>query len=287
MSKYTTEVRFICESKSGLEDSKGFNDIDTVLANSWDKIFTTQCTFFDEEYREVICKKILKHYYTREIGAETVGLWQLWMNRRLEEIMPYYNQLYSSATLEFDPFEDVDYTTTHTGQSSGRSDRAIAEDVTQTGNDTGTDDITETLTESGTEDVTSTNDHTLNEVTRDLYSDTPQGSLDNVENEHYLTNARKVEHDLSEDSTDTVDRDTTHTSTTVTDRDTTNTSRDVTDRDVTDNTVASSSDSYTDRVFGKRNGYTYSKMLEEFRATMLNIDLMVIDEFADLFMGLW
>lgn len=263
MSKYTTEVRFICESKSGLEDSKGFNDIDTVLANSWNKIFTTQCTFFDEEYREVICKKILKHYYTREIGAETVGLWMLWMNRRLEEIMPYYNQLYSSAELEFNPFNDVDVTTTHTGQSSGRSDRTMSEDVTQTGNET------------GTEDVSSTNNHKSNGIDRDLYSDTPQGSLDNVENEHYLTNARKIERDFSEDSLDTIDRDTTRNT------------RDVTDRDVADNTVASSSDSYTDRVFGKRNGQTYSKMLEEFRSTLLNIDMMVIEEFSDLFMGLW
>ena len=45
MAKYTTEVRTICESKAGLEESKGGNDVDTILNNSWDKIFTTNCTF--------------------------------------------------------------------------------------------------------------------------------------------------------------------------------------------------------------------------------------------------
>ena len=44
MSKYTTEVRFICEQKAGLEESVGFDQIDSVIAKSWDKIFTTQAS---------------------------------------------------------------------------------------------------------------------------------------------------------------------------------------------------------------------------------------------------
>ena len=47
MSKYTTEVRFICESKSGLENSKGCDDVDEILNNSWNKIFTTKAEIFD------------------------------------------------------------------------------------------------------------------------------------------------------------------------------------------------------------------------------------------------
>ena len=100
MSKYTTEVRFICESNSGLAESKGCDNVNEVLEKSWNKIFTTNCAFFDEAYRSVLCKKILKHYYLREIGSETVGVWKLWMNTKLEEIMPYYNQLYESAKIE-------------------------------------------------------------------------------------------------------------------------------------------------------------------------------------------
>lgn len=227
MSKYTTEVRFICESKADLEESKGFSQIETILDNSWDKIFTTQCEFFDATYKPVLCKKILKHYYTREIGFETAGLWMLWMNRRLEEIMPYYNQLYSSALLEFNPLYDVDYTREGNRQNDGTSE------------------------------TSGTNSQTNNKTTRDLFSDTPQGALNGVESETYLTDARKV----TDAGTNTG---------TYSDANETNTTEE-----------------YTERVHGKIGGANYSKMLIDFRSTMLNIDMQVIEEFSDLFMGLW
>ena len=37
MSKYTTELRFICEQFAGYSESKGFSNIEEVLDNSWDK----------------------------------------------------------------------------------------------------------------------------------------------------------------------------------------------------------------------------------------------------------
>jgi hypothetical protein len=133
MSKYTTEVRFICENKSGLEISGGSADVDSIIANSWNKIFTSKAPFFDEEYRSILCQKILKHYYLREICCETVGIWTLWMNTRLEEIMPYYNQLYESAKIEFNPMHNVDLTSKHERNVEGTS----KEDGTRTDNTTG------------------------------------------------------------------------------------------------------------------------------------------------------
>ena len=62
---------------------------------------------FDENYRETLDTKILKHYYTREIGFETVGLWKFKLNTKMNEIMDYYNQLYESALLEFNPFDNT------------------------------------------------------------------------------------------------------------------------------------------------------------------------------------
>lgn len=57
MSKYTTEVRYICEQKAGLQESVGFNNINSVLDKSWDKIFTTNWEIFDESYRKILCEK--------------------------------------------------------------------------------------------------------------------------------------------------------------------------------------------------------------------------------------
>lgn len=71
MSVYTTEVRYICEYEAGLIESTGYNDIDIVVEKSWDKIFK-KFPIFDEAYRKTLCTKILMHYYTREISAETL-----------------------------------------------------------------------------------------------------------------------------------------------------------------------------------------------------------------------
>ena len=67
MSKYTTELRYVCEVESGLVDSEGFNSINTILDNCRANIFNFDYPIFDETYRPVLEKKILKHYYTREI----------------------------------------------------------------------------------------------------------------------------------------------------------------------------------------------------------------------------
>lgn len=40
MSKYTTQVRFICETCANLTESSGFNDIEDILDKSWNKIFS-------------------------------------------------------------------------------------------------------------------------------------------------------------------------------------------------------------------------------------------------------
>ena len=119
MAKYTTEVRTICESYSGLTASVGYSQIEKVIEKSKEKIFDFDFPIFDESYRSVIETKILKHFYTREIGLETVGLWKLKLNVKMNEIMPYYNQLYKSALLEFNPLYDVDVTRKHEGANTG------------------------------------------------------------------------------------------------------------------------------------------------------------------------
>ena len=71
MSKYTTELRYLIQS--------GF---DLGLRNY---------PIFDENYRSKLNEKILNHYYMREIGFETAGLFKRYLNVKMEEIMPYYN----------------------------------------------------------------------------------------------------------------------------------------------------------------------------------------------------
>lgn len=279
MSKYTTEVRFICESKSGLEESKGASSVDEILAKSWDKIFTSKVSFFDEAYRSVLCQKILKHYYLREIGAETTGVWLLWMNTKLEEIMPYYNQLYESAKIKFNPMQDVDLSRTHNRTVEGTT----TDDETRTN----TTSDTRTVKSDGTTKVTNngTTERVVNNTgtKKDLYSDTPQGAITGLENENYLTNARKVTNVDDETESNTV-ANTQNGESTQNETDTaTGTNNGTTKSSGSNN----STEEYVETISGKQGTESYSKMLQEFRKTLLNIDMQVIEEFDELFFGLW
>lgn len=63
---------------------------------------------FDAEYRGILNGKIIDEYYTREIGTETIDNWLLMIRRKMDQIMPYFNQLYLSTLIEFDPFQTMD-----------------------------------------------------------------------------------------------------------------------------------------------------------------------------------
>ena len=115
LSKYTTEVRYICEYYVGLEESAGLLSVNDIIDKAMSSVFDFSYPIFNENYRAELQRKILKHFYTREIGEETVGLWKLRLDTKLNEIMPYYNKLYESELIEFDPLYDTNITTTHTG----------------------------------------------------------------------------------------------------------------------------------------------------------------------------
>lgn len=251
MSKYTTQVRFICENYAGVSESVGYDKVDEIIASARKKVFDFSYPIFDETYRSVLETKILKHFYTREIGAETVGLWKLWLNTKMNEIMPYYNKLYKSELLDFNPLYDVDLTREHkiTKEGTKKDTGETAENTTSNANSNHT--------------ASTTNSNS------NYYADTPQGGVSNLENLSYLSNA-------------TLDRGTAETSNTgVNNANINSTSTSLLD------SVISDTEDYLESVKGKNGGATYSKMLEEYRATFLNIDMQVINELNDLFMNLW
>ena len=426
MSRYTTEVRFICENAAGYDESKGFNDIDDILTVAAPKVFNFDFPIFDEAYRLPLEKKILRHNYTREIGEETVGLWKLRIQDTLCNIMPYYNKLYESELIKFNPLYDVDMTTTHKGESDTVND--VNRDETQSGNrgaeriesvdtsrdynvtDSGSSNIERENTEDSVvsnsvkenksgnskesgvtneirdigevetrdlnenEDRTGVQDSKRKENSTDttngsvshdewnLYSDTPQGGLTGIERANdtvgdvaenaYLTNARHIygnqnttnnitgtvsDIDNSVVNSDSVDRRNTGTVDRVTDGSISGYSENekvdsvVNDRsednvgsksgeekvskvdsnsrvgsdvegrngyveenvvnngvrNVKENGVISNMAEYEEHIVGKRSYMTYSKMLQEFRETFLNIDMMILEELKPCFMNIW
>lgn len=267
MSKYTTELRYICESLSGLTSSVGWDNVDTVIENSRPKIFSFNYPLFDSAYKSVIETKILRHYYTREIGLETYGLWKLKLETKLNEIMPYYNQLYKSELIQFNPLYDTDLTREHNTNKNDTDNTKMSSQSEGRSANTGTVSDDSESTQSFSEDRKSIN----------KFSETPQGGISNLEDGTYLTNAT-----INEDTSGNLsDAKTSNLHTHDTQINATN------DTETTSDRTYKSTEDYLEHVSGKQSGVSYSKLLNEYRDTFLNIDMEIIDACADLFMNIW
>lgn len=312
MSKYTTEVRFICENYAGFNESKGYADVDEVISKSRQKVFDFSYPIFDEAYRPVLETKILLHYYTREICEETVSLWKLRLKSKMNEIMPYYNKLYESELLQFNPLYDVDYS--REGNRNKEDDNTTTNNLISTAKNSGKDirniqqakggrDVVATQEARGGEDTT--------EYTRadkysewNLYSDTPQGGIEGIigaenepslEDDGYLTNATHIIHDgtgTEGDSTTTYGgtlsgNETTSYGQTNTQTDTLNFGKEEeTKNEGTVDFDGTTNEEYAEHVSGRMNTNP-NRLLKEFRDNLLNIDMDIIKQLAILFFNLW
>lgn len=226
---------------------------------------------------------------------------------------------------------DVDLTTTHDKQGteignnnsyenengskaknensyiSENENRAKSEaKVNKTKNNESESNSENTVTSSGTTNKGSENNDNTNWK---AYSDTPQGSLQNVDNGTYLTNATKTTDDGSTKNENVENQNIFEVGDGSKQKDISeensesNNGLEINDKNVGENKnsnevkenekerksnrTINNMEDYFEHIVGKRGSITYSKMLDEFRKTFLNIDKMVIDELDDLFFLLW
>lgn len=154
MSKYTTQLRWIVEQLGeGLPVPDGQEYANAV----YKYIGLDKYPIFDESYRVKLNDKIIDHFYFREIGFETAAQFAWYLRRTMNEIMPYYNQLYLSESLVENPLTDRD--------ASWTEEHTLNRDV----------DTTDDTTSNGTTHMdTSGTSHD-----RNVYQETPMSLLDN------------------------------------------------------------------------------------------------------------
>ena len=244
-TKVTVELREIVESG----------------VNIWDFDYPH---FYTGDEKTAFEKKVIDHYYFRQIGQETVGRWLHYFRSRMREIMPYYIQLYDTVKIMEElpnPFDNVDVTETtieeRTGTTTGETETTATSNTENTGTSTGNDKTTAAHTE----------EHTRK------FSNTPQGSISNLDS--YLTEANVETADDSD--TQTVESSA-------------NTS-------ATSEGTASGSETHsgtqTERVEltyskkGNQGVNTYAHDMLEYRQTLLNIDAQIINELKDLFLQVY
>ena len=183
MSKYTMELRTIIEYE-GRENVENYfkdycinnylrpNEVETILnANIWSK--------------DRLASKICDHYYMREIGYETIGLFKHFAKVYMQEIMERYLPLIYSNSINYDPLVNVDYKEQFTRNIKGNAES----------------------------ESNSTNEASGLSVN----SDTPQGEInkENILNGSYASNtgASETESSITDNTTNSSNTDETYTKT--------------------------------------------------------------------------
>lgn len=263
MSSYTTEVRYIVET---LADEKG--TIEEMINSAKSKIFDDYWYTENLDYKPVLEQKILRSYYTREIGQETYGLWKLKLNTTLAEIMPKYNLLYKTYDSIIDKLiSNVDLTETRNDTGKATTTDSATNTSTSTGKNTGSSSANTTATNngSGSSDAWQTS------------NDTPQGGLTGLEENKYLSSAVHNKGATTQTSTSTTEN--TASSTTNTENKTNGTS--------SNESVSNTTNEYIKHILGNNGAINYIDEYNKLLNGYLNIDKMIIDELEPLFMGLF
>ena len=119
MSKYTVELRRIIESRGEEEVLNWFMDYELTdyLTQEEINVIMERGTWSKEK----LAHKILDHYFMREIGFETVGLFKHQAKVAMQEIMEEKLPLIYSSAIKYDPLVNVDFTEEYTGQNAGNS----------------------------------------------------------------------------------------------------------------------------------------------------------------------
>ena len=125
--------------------------------------------------REELNKKILNAFKYREIGFETVGRFIDELEITMNEIMPYYNQLYLTADQDFNMVYNVDYKREIDTQRAGKNDSETDSNVNKESN-TVTDSHVNSETTSTAKD-SSTSESSNVDSTKNVNSKTPQSEL--------------------------------------------------------------------------------------------------------------
>lgn len=242
MSKYSTEVRWIVEANS----TEG-KTIDERITEALPVIFNFSFPIWSEDDLSHLEFMIIEHYYTQEIGFETVGLWKLKLRTKLREIMPYYVELWKTTQEKYPMLSNVDVWETYGAERSG--------------------EFNMTRSQTSKTESTDTEEGSASNSSSSASSDLPQVKITTPTNLDYANNQTVGEGESSTNSTVT--------------------GKSTADLSATDKNTHGDTEKWSRHRSGIEGGKTYTELIKEYREALLQIPLMIIDDLRDLFMFLW
>lgn len=252
--------------KTLLDDTNTKSLIDKALSTYPMYTPTNKYTYSIIPTRDELNNKILNHYKYREIGFETIGRFIDELEITMNEIMPYYYQLFKSADVlngVDDPFGNVDITETFEEETTGTSKGSTTDNSKGKTNSTA--------------NTSSTTNSEIDSNNRSVKSDTPQTTISSIDLEVGKSNLHASEVAWNNDNSNS--------KATNEGRDTTN-SESEQENTGTSNEERTGLTKHTLTKVGNQGVNTYAHDLKELRETFINIERQIINDerLSELFM---
>lgn len=205
------------------------------------RLFNFDYPIFDPTYKAVLETNFIRNFYMREIGFESHERFQFELESWLLINMRYFNKLFESELMEFDPLVNskMDTSSTRKKDTDGTVDSTTNGDTTTSQNSDG--------------------------FNRFLESDTPDNRLaiTTEDGKGIIQYASKINEGTTKNNMSGAD------------------STNVVGNTLTDITET---ETYVQSRTGKTGSVTYSKMLLEYRNTLIRVELKMFEEMQKLFM---
>lgn len=203
MASYTMELREYIEMFSQDEENLSFNE---RIKIGRPKLFDFDYPIFDNDYKNVFETNFIKNFYMREIGFETEGLFKFRLETWLNINMPYFNKLFESELIKFDPLINENIKVNHTKKNEGSNssnrnfnkidnnnmDNTLQKDINENGQKDNSQNDSRNLThdkDSTGTDKTVSKDKTDSTITNKGTGETTGESNGHSINKHHLKDA--------------------------------------------------------------------------------------------------
>lgn len=311
MARYTNTIQDILMMYVW-EDGKDEEITTTkeIINYAMPKLFDFPYPLYDEKLKEQFQRDFIRHFYTREIGSETIALFK----QRLEDYLYLSHEKWAKVYETFNelnPFINYDVKTTRginenesTDNTSNRKDIETnnrvtdsTENVTKNETTNTTSDSNENMTSNQTQNSTSK----TTDFTRSIDSNNPDERLNLTANDgqgllQYASsiNETRGTSDTTNNTTTNATRDTTNHETSNTTKATTQgtTAHETSDndrnltRDETEKILRELSQAIDERKTGKIGNNTYTSMYYEFINKFEGIHKQMFREMSYLFLSL-
>lgn len=274
MAQYTITTLSILKSKALLERNKDYykyNSISEFVEEHYDLIFEDY-PIHDESHRKELSRKIVDHFLFHEISTTPTGKWLYMFNRKLREIMPYYNQMYAAVVDPDKLFNDTDY--------KEILDRTVD-----------TDTLTETERESTVDfDRENVNRYKKDTDTKSTQKETSTGdtNTDAAASNTPISNNTGLNHPTTKEAGSSKSKASSDYTGTGLESEVKDETRSTLSTEETKGGSKSSLDSGTREIYekhfvGKKNNITHAKAVMEYREAIVNIDMLIINDLKDMF----